>query len=129
MRCVPVIASMIALGAACATGARNPDLVIDIGSSIMARGTGLTITFKEVTGDSRCPIDVTCVQAGNAQALLEVKGEDGSQQVVGLNTTEGPSEGLVGKVLIRLVRLDPQPVSSVPASARKYSVVLHVTAQ
>jgi len=117
----------VALSLACATGNRNPDLVIDIGNSMIAPGTGFTIMFKEVPGDSRCPTDVTCVQAGNAQVLLEVKGVDGSQRTVLLNTTEGPSEVTVGKLLIHLVRLDPQPLSSVPASARKYSVVLHVT--
>lgn len=117
----------VALSLACATSNRSPDLVIDIGNTTIAPGTGFTIMFKEVPGDSRCPTDVTCVQAGNAQVLLEVKGTDGSQRIVLLNTTAGPMEATVGKVVIRLVRLDPQPVSSVPASARKYSVVLHVT--
>ena len=34
---------------------------------------GITIFFKAVTEDSRCPLGVTCIWAGRAKVIVEVK--------------------------------------------------------
>lgn len=43
-----------------------------IGQSAEVQGRDLGVTFKDVISDSRCPVDVYCVWAGEATVVLEV---------------------------------------------------------
>ena len=42
------------------------------GQSAAIRGEGLHLRFLQVTEDSRCPGDVTCIQAGKASCVIEI---------------------------------------------------------
>jgi hypothetical protein len=92
-------------------------------------GTGnvLRVTFRYIESDSRCPIDVQCVTAGDAAALFRL--ERGA--FVGgttLHTNEAP-RGIVidDNYAIRLVDVSPQPRSGVPIRASDYRVVVEVS--
>ena len=104
--------------------------------------TGLQLEFRAVTGDSRCPKDVVCVWAGQAEVLLFVKvaSDAGDEVIVTLNP--GTPEtiyvdahippayfGLTSRYAIELLRLlpDPPPVGGV--DQQEYRLSLRISQQ
>ncbi len=76
-----------------------------IGDRVILDNRGLSIEFKEVPEDSRCPEGVTCVWAGNAQVALIL-----NNRTVNLNTYLEPMETTVSGYLVTLVSVSPYPV-------------------
>lgn len=68
----------------------------------------LTITFRSVPSDSRCPRTVQCVWEGNAEVRLEVAVRDEVRSVV-LNTALEPREAVVGSQRLVLRSVSPEP--------------------
>ena len=54
---------------------------LPIGQSVMITGEDLVIKFVEVSEDSRCPKDVTCVWEGRVTAVVEISTGGSSQQL------------------------------------------------
>ncbi|MDD5037784.1 MAG: hypothetical protein PHN78_00460 [Dehalococcoidales bacterium] len=50
----------------------NEEFSLSVGQYGVVSGENLKIKFKEVTEDSRCPKDVTCVWAGRATCMIEL---------------------------------------------------------
>jgi len=50
----------------------NEEFSLSMGQYGVVSGENLKIKFKEVTEDSRCPKDVTCVWAGRATCMIEL---------------------------------------------------------
>ncbi len=71
----------------------------------------LSVTFNEVTADSRCPRQVTCAEAGFARVLLEVRLGDDEALTYELNTEPQfeLDEITHGPYTIQLVELAPYP--------------------
>ena len=93
-----------------------------------------TDSLIEVVEDSRCPEDVTCIQAGRALILVEVSGEAfGGTQHLTLEEAGRPDLDRPSVVdadlhyLFELLRLDPYPNTTVTASHVEYTAILHVT--
>lgn len=92
---------------------------------------GLTIRLDSVTDDSRCPVDVQCVWQGNAAVHLVIFGGSGSgggELPFVLNTFSGyTTDTTLRGVKIRLVSLDPDPVSTRRIEQSEYRVHLEVS--
>jgi hypothetical protein len=86
----------------------------------------LRITFTGVSGDSRCPVDVVCVWAGDAVAKLSVSQPTGAVETRELHTSN-PRAATYGDFQIELVRLDPAPHSTQPIPPASYRLVVLVT--
>lgn len=99
------------------------DFQLALGESVMIEGSGVTLTFEDVPSDSRCPKDVVCVWAGNAQVRLVVAGA--AAGAVELNTTLDPTSAAIDGVELRLVRLEPAPVSTSPTRKTSYRATLN----
>ena len=68
------------------------EIQLKVGEIVILDGGKLTIKFKSLASDLRCPEGIECVWAGNAEAILEV-----SKLEIALNTSlDG---GLKGKVV------------------------------
>jgi hypothetical protein len=80
-----------------------------------------------VPHDSRCPVDVQCITAGNAVARLRLAGAGGAAQTVELNTTVGPKEATHAGYTVRLVALRPEQTSGLRIGLGEYRTVLQVT--
>ncbi len=52
-----------------------------IGQSVAITGEDLEIRFVEVSEDSRCPKDVTCVWEGRVSTVVEISTDGSSQQL------------------------------------------------
>ena len=102
------------------------EFTLRVGQQAAVEGQGFTVKFASVVNDSRCPTDVTCVWAGNAEVLIEAKAS-GSSAVLKLNTNGGanfPKEGRHGKYSVRLVGLSPHPRKDGGIKATDYVATL-----
>lgn len=91
------------------------DLQLSIGESGLVLDK--SATFTAVLGDSRCPRDVQCVWAGDAE--VEVVLREGTRVlatiVLHTNPGAGPSEVVAEGLRFRLVDLTPYPDTREPA--------------
>lgn len=90
---------------------------------------GLSVTYVRLVGDSRCPMDVVCVWAGDATVLLRVA--DGRKVAVEVtlhtNGEVGSREHRSGAFLVTLLGVEPYPQSTAPRDPALSKVVLRVT--
>ena len=91
----------------------------------IARGE-LTIRFVTVMEDSRCPIGVNCVWAGNAKIKVRVTDRRGRSKVMELNTSGEPRGGQFGRVTINLVNLTPQPRQNAKPARSRYTAMFSI---
>ncbi len=103
---------------------RDTDVVLRPGEAHRAAG-GLSIVFKEVLADSRCPKGETCVWAGDASVRLVVAARKGSRSVdVALSAkTATPLEG---DRSVRLLGLEPAPAAGRVVAPADYRASLRL---
>jgi len=122
----------IVLGSACATMetaiVAQPGVAFDlpIGKTAAFNGNGVRITFKQVPEDSRCPVDVQCVWAGEAKIELSVSAGGAAETRV-VSLTPPDNETTVGDTRIRFVGLLPVPRQADRDKPREYVAQLVVT--
>ena len=89
---------------------------------------GLSITFDQVSADSRCPIGVQCITAGKADVVLTLK-KDGETQTATLPFTlpTGTSNVVDFKGFnVRIVGVNPLQVKDKPLDPASYEVTILV---
>jgi hypothetical protein len=101
------------------------------GRVVTLDGGRLRVRLVRVASDSRCPADVDCVWAGNAEVLFEVgaRGRAGKTTLT-LNTNaspERPGEGRYGRYTLKLVGLAPRPRSTGKIAPGQYTATLLVS--
>jgi hypothetical protein len=103
---------------------------VKVGRVVTFAGESLRLRFASVAEDSRCPVNVNCVWAGNAEVLIEVGTKGGrDKQVLRLNTnagTQGAGEGKYRGYTLKLVGLSPQPRDGRKIAAGAYAATLLV---
>jgi hypothetical protein len=87
----------------------------------------LRVTFTRVLEDSRCPVDVVCVWAGNAKVELELLIVGGVRSTAVLNSTVEPREVGFAGYLLRYLDLKPYPKSTGPLDPRAYHLTLIIS--
>jgi hypothetical protein len=122
-RIVVLIAAMAAAG--CFDSPSSPDAVagrpfeLKAGAaSVLPDGTRLT--FKEVQGDSRCPMDVMCVWAGDAIVAIALTPSKGSSESRELHTQPAGSQISYANFTIALTALAPYPRLTQPIRPDDY---------
>jgi hypothetical protein len=101
---------------------------VKVGQVVALDGGGLRLRFVRVAEDSRCPRDVTCVWAGNAEVLVEVGGKGWKgKRTLKLNTNSGEAEAGYGRYKVRLEALSPQPQSDSKIAQGQYTATLLVS--
>jgi hypothetical protein len=93
------------------TGNPSPSartLSVGAGETASVPGSDVTITFRSVTEDSRCPLDVTCVWEGNGRVALTLSSPEGSENAE-LNTTVQPRRIDFAGMRVVLASLTPYP--------------------
>jgi len=96
-----------------------------MGESARVEGTSLVVVFRAVLEDTRCPIDVVCIVAGNGRVQLEVRGVRRAGRLV-LNTTGEPRESPVDSHRIRLHDLRPGRLAGREIPPEAYEIDLEV---
>lgn len=92
------------------------------GQTAAVKGTDTRITFKQVREDSRCPVDVTCVWAGDAklEILISRTGAADDTRILSLSITPPGNEARAGNLRIRFVSLAPVPRQADGNAPRNY---------
>lgn len=105
----------------------NEEFELRVGESARLVGHNTVITFEAVRQDSRCPVDVTCVWAGNAVVILRL-GASQRDTALELNTTLEPKHAPVDGLELELRSLEPVPRSGQSPSSRDYRARLRFVA-
>ena len=100
------------------------DLKVDQTADLQS--AGLVIKFVNVTEDSRCPSDVTCIWEGQVSVLVDLTSADGkSFGNFTLTITGGAADNSSAKAvngyLLRLVDVQPYPKSTQKISPSDYT--------
>jgi hypothetical protein len=132
-----VVAGILAAAAGCGASAGPPPVSPQLGTEFtLAPGETarldddrLTVSFEEVTVDSRCPAGTACVWEGDATVVTAVTvGAQRSRHE--LHTNQRFSTGVtVGRYRIELVALRPSPPASGPVPGGDYRAELLVTGE
>jgi hypothetical protein len=96
---------------------------LKVGQQARIAGADVTVLFKAVPSDSRCPVDVQCVWAGNARVQLAAGGQE-----LGLNTGEDPRSARLNGHTIELTKLEPDPHSETQIPPANYVATFVVKA-
>ena len=99
------------------------------GERVTLKRNKLRIKFAAVTQESRCPVDVTCVWAGNAAVRLDVSTNRSNGKSLTLNTGRSsslPREAVYQGYKVKLVDLSPYPRSDRKIAPGDYVVTLLV---
>lgn len=98
------------------------------GASAILRD-GLKVAFDSVSADSRCPMDVMCVWAGDAVVRVRLAPPVGSHVDRELHTQPDRSEASYLAYVIKLVSLAPYPRSDRRIAPNDYVATLTVEAK
>lgn len=103
------------------------EFALPLGRTAALNGSGTRITFRKVSDDSRCPVDVQCVWAGDAKIELAISRDGSADDVRILSLTPPNNETTSGDIRIRFIGLAPAPRSTEDRAQRKYVARLVVT--
>jgi hypothetical protein len=101
-------------------------LTLQYGDSALLGNSGAAITFSAIEADSRCPVDVTCVWAGDAHVLL-VGSRGAGREPLELHTGIEPMEAVFAGYRIRLLDVAPPRRDGDDLRPADYSVRLAIS--
>jgi uncharacterized Zn finger protein len=106
----------------------DSEFVIEVNQSAEIKSEDITVTFLNVTADSRCPADVMCVWMGQADIELSVqKGDEESALSLTMGGDTSPEESIFDMYLIQLIELAPYPYSTKVIQPDEYTATLKIT--
>lgn len=111
-RALSLVLAVLVAGCAAATEpgtGPDGDVQVRLGEQVVLDRGRLTVGFQEVPSDSRCPVDVQCVHAGEAVVTLAVAETGRQPAVLALRTVAGKDTATYGAYRIELRSLDPKP--------------------
>jgi hypothetical protein len=82
---------------------------LPLGQTAAVKGSDIRLTFKDVRTDSRCPVDVQCVWAGEAEIGVVISGNGTTEETKVLTLTPTDGQVTAGNLRIRFVGLTPVP--------------------
>jgi len=110
--------------------ALGEEFVLRIGQTAsLGDGTGLWLTFEAIREDSRCPVGVSCVWAGDAMVAIAANDTDtdGGTRTLELHTNPSfDAEAALDTHTVRLVRLSPVRKEGSTIEAGEYQATLVV---
>jgi hypothetical protein len=106
----------------------DSEFILQINQSAEIKSEDITVTFFNVTSDSRCPSDVTCIWQGQAGIELDVqKGEVEYTVSLSIGGDSSPEESIFNSYLIQLVDLSPYPISTKNIQPEDYTATIKIT--
>jgi hypothetical protein len=94
---------------------------------VVVGGTSSTLIFEGIEQDSRCPSDVTCIQAGSVTALFDAwDGRAAHREAITLPATDGTGRARLGALEVTLHAVEPAPLSTRAIRPFDYRAVVSV---
>jgi hypothetical protein len=104
----------------------NQEFQLAAGQDARISGTPITVTFRSVSEDSRCPSNVQCVWAGDAAIKVGLAANSTSQEST-IHTNLDPRTVDFSGYRIKAVNVAPVPKSGTTIPAAAYVVTLQVS--
>ena len=124
---ISVLFLTLMLGLTQAAFAQGQDQVtLRAGQQKWAANGRLKIKFISVTEDSRCPVNVECVWAGNAKVKIQLVVPGGDSGIFEFNTNTGTKANQADAYRVELVSLTPGRRSNKKIRQRDYRVTISV---
>ncbi len=127
---VDVLVGPTAAGAAMALGS---EVALAAGESVTVQPAGVRFQFVGVDSDSRCPVDVQCIQAGSVRLTIRASGLPGAASGISreltLETVPARDTVTVDRFVLRLVRVSPDARSTERIAADRYRAIVQVSAR
>jgi hypothetical protein len=104
------------------------EIPLHVGQSVVVTGEDVKIRFVEVSEDSRCPKDVTCVWEGRVVAVVEVTSGSSPRQLelIQPGLTEEPAEETHQEYQLTF-KVEPYPEEGQELAADDYTLVLIIS--
>ena len=99
---------------------------LGLGQAGSISSEGVTLQFREVSEDSRCPLNALCIQAGKATIQVVAAKSGFGSQTVSLTVDAGQGFALFAGYQIKLLKLEPYPVAGQPIVPANYVATLLV---
>lgn len=111
-------------------GSTLADLTLAVGDEVAVDGSVLRVGLNRIVYDSRCPVDGTCVWAGDLEIEINLALGSGptSPHRLHLNHLVGPTAVEFGGVRVRLASVEPTPRSTITIPESEYRARLVVEA-
>jgi len=105
----------------------EPDTELRVGESASSETYDVRLTFVDVRSDSRCPVDVVCIRAGESVVVLSasVSGEKPEELVFAV-PPGGGDERVIEDLRVRIVALFPEAHSERKLEPKDYVVTVRV---
>jgi hypothetical protein len=103
------------------------EVKLGLGQAGSISSEGVRLQFREVSEDSRCPLNALCIQAGKATVQVEASKSGVGSQTVAVTVGSGDGFSLFAGYRIQLVQLDPYPVAGQPIVPANYVATLKVS--
>lgn len=103
---------------------------LKVNQTFLLDSDGITVKFLNVTADSRCPSDVTCIWQGEAKVLVNVikNNQDRGNFIL---TSRSGQQDLTVQVFdghsLHVVKIEPYPLSGKKISLSDYLVTFAIT--
>lgn len=129
MRVLPLLLALSCLVAGCGDSPTEPSefpmsVTMQVGEQTNAGG--LVIVFQQVVNDSRCPINVTCVSAGEATIQLNLS-TGGSGTAFQLTLLAPATNHVVYQdYTVQLATLEPRPQTGLTIAPSAYRATLTI---
>jgi len=106
----------------------DSEFLLQINQSAEIKSEDITVTFLNVTSESRCPSDVTCIWQGQAGIEINVqKGDEDSVVNLSIGGDSNPEESIFDMYLIQLVDLSPYPISTKNIQPEEYTATIKIS--
>ena len=120
-----LIAAFLVFGGVVDTNAQTEETVrITLGQRKTADRGRITIVFRSVLEDSRCPMNARCVWAGNAKIRISVSKGRSRPQIIELNS--GTEPRVVSAFGYEFELVDLRPQKGDPRPIRKQTAIVSV---
>jgi hypothetical protein len=106
-------------------GTFGKPVTLKVGETASFEGGSVELGFDSVTEDSRCPVDVQCIQAGWATLQTTLR-KAGSSQALEVTGPERPAATAAG-ISVKVISVEPVMRSNVRIDRRGYVVAFEVT--
>jgi hypothetical protein len=105
--------------------AKTPQIVFKIELGATVTSDGIKIQFEEVLEDSRCPLDVQCVWAGQARVKVTISGPEMPEETLELIVGKKEKNVLCvkGEYVLKAMNLAPYP-DTTKTESKKYVLLI-----
>lgn len=125
---IVILILTVLLGSFWQTAAQTSEqLTLRINNQKKFAGGKLTVKFVSLAEDSRCPIGVNCIHAGNAKIQIKVAKRGGAAKTFDLNTDMQPAVVSFEGYDIKLTNLVPVPRENVRINRNGYTATLAIS--